>query len=487
MLLEIIQLDIIKIRGYIRTLKTSRNIFDEPVAALRSRLVNVPSDSTLSPIQHFLDWFEQIFSIKDLPTEPAPGVLLGYIVWARKAKKLYYRLLKLAFASSDDSLPRWIKIVFKLGRYGIAARAFVQTSIELPALFNPMVVESVPAPDKASYSIRDEAMPLTSMLRRVQGIEVDEAIPRLASIWNTNDPETFFRDSCSVDLVTHAEIQMVNFYDHNPLQRPQLRFIGVSKKSCYLCSQFLHMHPSGFYVSSCHQKLYLSWIPAPATDRKVYNKNKIITTDMSKKMEAIAREELAGRLGSRRIVPADSTAGVSLSGLTEWSKIEVADFAKRDRINANFTSHGEVADSDILPGPVALERLHAESRPGSVSEMTLSTPTGQSLMEGSDRSVSSIVFHFKYQGDETRQDIIMVDSILDPYTHHPSWSRLVELLNSDDSLGLVLQNSHVLFVNNNIRVRNERQFIACLQYLLNQGVWNSEVMIYDSGSSDQIF
>ena len=485
-LLQIIRLDITKIRQYVKTLQKARNLFGETIPALESRLVEALPHSILPPIQHFLVWFGQIFSIQDLPAEPDPEILLSYIRWAQKAKKTHLGFLKVAFSNSDQSLPRWLCIVFKLGRYGIAARALVQIASEIPALFNPIVVESIPAPRKARFSVRDE-MPLTCVLRRVPEIRPEETLSRLARIWNTTDAEAFFRRSCSVDLVTHAELQLISFYDHNWQQKPRLRFIGVSKKSCYLCFVFLAAHPENFWVSSCHQKLYLSWIPPPAMNHKVYKQYKAITVDMSKRMEAIARQELVGRLGSRRYpVPADSTAGVSLSGLTESRILETTEFEEHDEIEVDLESN---ADSHILSCPVQAVSLITQipkSQQVSTSEMDLSN--SREKFRGPDPlvSISSMVFHFRYLGDESRQDIITISSVLDPHTHSPSWSKLVELLNPDDNLGLVFKDSDVLIVNNHIRVRNERQFRACLQYLLNSGVLNSEVMICDSGSTPQL-
>lgn len=112
-------------------------------------------------------------------------------------------------------------------------------------------------------------------------------------------------------------MQLLNFYDNNPERRPPFRFIGVSKKSCFLCQGFLIRHPQSFNIASCHQKLYLNWRPLPAADRTVYRQYKTIITDLSKAMESIAKQELQHRLGLRRPVPPDSTASVSASGLSQ--------------------------------------------------------------------------------------------------------------------------------------------------------------------------
>lgn len=490
-LLRIIQLDMTKIRQYIRDLQKAEKIFRETIPSLESRLVEALRDPPLRPIQPFLDWFRQILSIQDLPPEPDPAILLGYIRWAQRAKDEYFEFLKAAFSNSDQVLPRWISIIFKLGRYGIAARALVQTASELPALFNPIFVQPIAAPPKARFEILKEDMPLTCVLRRVQEINIEDAIPRLARIWDTNDVEGFFRRSCSVDLVAHAELQILNFYDHNPEQMPRLRFIGVSKKSCYLCSVFLATHPEAFYVSSCHQKLYLSWIPPPAVNVTVYKLYRTITKDMTKRMEAIAKKDLSSRLGLRRLpVPADSTAGVSLSGLMESTTLKTTESVEHDKIDINLElnrrsglahseSHVKAIDSEFIPHPVSHTLQIAGSQRVSASEIDMSHAEQQFPKQESLASVFSMVFHFKYLGDERRQDIIKIDSFLDPYTQSPSWSKLVELLNPDDSFGLIFRDSDVLIFNGHIRVRNERQLLACLQYLQNSGTLNSEVVICD--------
>ena len=396
-----------------------------------------------------------------------------------------------SFSKGDQPLPRWVHIVFKLGRYGIAAKAMVRTASDLPALFNPIFVKAIGAPPRAQF-IRDEEMPLSCVLRRIAEIKPKETIPRLAQIWDTNDPESFFRRACPADLVAHAECQIVNFYDHNPEQMPRFQFIGVSKKSCYLCSVFLAAHPGGFCVSSCHQKLYLSWILPPALDAEIYRRYKVITAEMSKKMEVIARQDLVRRLGSKRHpIPADSTAGVSITGLTESRSLEATDFEEHDEsyveveVNTDTgqpdsTSHSRIANSHVLSHSVNLTPHITGSQRGSVNEVDISGR--QFEWQGSQVSVSSMVFHFKYPGGSRRQDIIMIGSILDPRTHTPSWSKLIELLNEENDFGLAFRGSDILIINNHIHVRNERQFIACLQYLLNSGVLNSEVMICDQRS-----
>lgn len=205
----------------------------------------------LPALQRFLVWFGNISAIKDLPSNAGPEELIIHVQWAREAKRHYLEFLKGAF-SFQSQLPGWVRAVFKLGRYSIASRVFVQLASEFPGLFNPMTVECVTAPAPTRFAIDSQELSLACVLRRVVGASADGYLARLASIWNTVEPEAHFRKACTLNLKAHAEIQLVGFYDHHPQFKPSFRFIGVSKKSCYLCRMFLTAHPDSFTTSSCH-------------------------------------------------------------------------------------------------------------------------------------------------------------------------------------------------------------------------------------------
>jgi len=91
--------------------------------------------------------------------------------------------------------------------------------------------------------------------------------------------------------------------------------------------------------------------------------------------------------------------------------------------------------------------------------------------------ITAMVFHFMRADNATRQDIVSIGDILGPSTNCPSWAKLVKILEIDDGLGLGFKEGREFFmVNNRIRVTNGRQFLACLQYLRNLKVLNSEVL-----------
>jgi hypothetical protein len=426
-----------------------------------------------SRLRSFLEWFAHVFAIRDLPPDPAPDNLVGHIRWALEARRTYLACLKTAFSAEGQTLPRWIYTILKLGRYAIASMALLQLASEFPHLFNPMLVEPAIAPQKVQFTLSRDEMPLTSVLRRlVNGHEADY-ISRLARVWSVVDAEAYFRDACTLNLPVHAEMQLLSFYDHNPGRRPAFRFIGVSKKSCFLCQRFLAGHPQSFSVSSCHQKLYLPWRPPPSTDPSIYRQYKTIITELSKVMEAAAREELQGRLGLRRPVPPDSTVGISLSGLTD------SDSARR-----GMQDDSAMTETVAMSGnSAARETPCATSSLQPIALVDLSSPdeelsqTPFSAFAASDSfSVTEMVFHVMRAGETRRQDIIALRDVMVSRSGIPSWIRLVEVLRDDSGVGF--KDGEFLMVNDRIRVANERQFLACLQYLRNAMALNSDVFVY---------
>lgn len=472
-LLKIITLDIAKIRHYLKDIRATKDILEEPVSAIELRLRESSMSifhADPSALQRFLKWFKQVFEIRDLPLDPEPAVLIRYIRWAQEAKQHYLEFLKGAFSTNTQQLPRWARKVLKLGRYGIACKVLVKLASEIPALFNPMIVKPVPAPVSTRFTFPEQELPLTCVLRRVVRRSANKYLSRLATVWNTVDPEAIFRTACPLTLTVHAEMQLLNFYDHNCQFKPSFRFIGVSKKSCYLCHTFLATHPESFVTSSCHQKLYVSWIPPPATDLKVYRKYKALTLQLSKKMEETAKQDLESRLGSsRRPVPAESTAGVSLSGLTSSS------------LARETTQHPVRSWSDSVESQNATEDVESEKSLCQTEVVNLTPYEEEELYLDSSNThpITAMVFHFMRADDATKQDIVSMGDILGPSTNYPSWAKLVKILETNDGLGLGFKEGREFFmVNNRIRVTNGRQFLACLQYLRNLKVLNSEVFVY---------
>jgi hypothetical protein len=164
----------------------------------------------------------------------------------------------------------------------VASQAMVQLALEFPSLFNPIVVEAVPAPPKHPSLLKALVWRACSEEWSQGGKQYTS---RLGRIWGAEDPEAQFRATCPSTLAIYTEVQLACFYDHNPVYRP-FRFIGVSKKSCYLYYKFLALHFGSFNVSSCCQKLYLSWNFLLTVTRQIRSHYNSISREISQVIES---------------------------------------------------------------------------------------------------------------------------------------------------------------------------------------------------------
>jgi hypothetical protein len=97
---------------------------------------------------------------------------------------------------------------------------------------------------------------------------------------------------------------------------------------------------------------------------------------------------------------------------------------------------------------------------------------------------SDIVVHFTRVGDTTRQDIIRMGDISDLSTHLPSWAKLVDIIEAGGKFGLgFVQRSECIVAEGQINTHNERQFLACLQYLRNNNRLNVEAAVCSAETS----
>ncbi|KAL1845423.1 hypothetical protein Plec18170_009779 [Paecilomyces lecythidis] len=478
-LLKIVQLDIARIQDYLRNVQDHRKKASYSRSDVSARILKSRPDTTLSDLELFFEWLENVLA--DKPDTHSD--LVRYIKIVQKAKRDYVDLLSVAFSNDGQPTPRWVAVLYKLGRYAVASRVFVQLAVEFPALFNPMTVEAIPAPDKTPFSRNEISLDL--VLRRLIGNREEEYRSRLARVWAQTDVETYFREQFPTSLAVHAEMQLLGFYDHDPQKLPSFRFIGVSKKSCYLCDKFLAIHPKSFRVSACHQKLYVSWIPPHSADSRIYAGYRSLTTTLTKTMETVAMQDLLQRLGTpRRQVPADSSAGVSFTGLSMSGSMQTrtrvsitpAVGVERSRTENSGSGTCNVRQLDQLLRPADPTSEETRSRALDHSSACDFTEDFNSYKEPCP--FSNMVFHFVRIDNFEGQDIVHIDDILDLRTQRPSWEKLVTLLEADSDSGLSYRRQmDTLMVNHRIIVSDERRLIACLQYLRNSGQLNVDVQV----------
>ena len=247
---------------------------------------------------------------------------------------------------------------------------------------------------------------------------------------------------------------------------------------------FLAAHPDSLCVSSCHQKLYLPWIPPPATDSSIYRRYKTITNELSKLIEAAAKHDIENRLGGqRRPIPADSIAGVSLSGLTDIVRRESPDLSQlQESLHVSssiLTERGEgkmrkeekTIQSSLSLHPinvVELTPVDIDIKPITSGKGDEAIATEQLINNSKFTSVLAMVLRFMRADELNKQDTVSIREIFDLSTNRPSWEKLLKILKADDGFGIAFkEGQQVSMINNQIRMSNERQFLACLQHLHN--------------------
>ncbi|KMU92132.1 hypothetical protein CIHG_09942 [Coccidioides immitis H538.4] len=468
---KIVHLDISRLREYVNYIRSHQTVLPHSRLKIQEQVLKIIPDLSQSAMEAFLEWLGSMLQMDGLEATPETEIIIRYLKLAQNARHNYLEPLKALFSMEGFHWQKWSSSVFKLGRYGVASKALSQLAAEAPHLFNPMTVHAVTAP---------------------AGATADQYLSRLAGIWAGSDPEQSFHQQCPDAIAVHAELQLAAFYDLHPEHRPSFRFIGVSKKSCYLCDRFLAVYPQSMSTSACHQKLYLSWIPPPTSSPQVYATYKTLVLKLTQVMEATIRQELIHRLGGpRRQVPPDSTCGVSLSGLTERSTIPVVSGALLssqtclEPMPPQFNKRAENVHGslEILEPMCVLPRsassLPAATLSGPDSNMALSRDGEWATKNEIQSPFNDIVAHFKRADDVSKQDIIQISDVIDPETHTPSWAKLVKILEteSDNDIGLRFKkDTDLMTLNGQIPMGNQRQLMACLQYVQNSGKLNLEIL-----------
>lgn len=311
-MLKIIDLNTDKISFIIEKLhnQSVRNIITNKVGNIEQ--IDFTIDE--AGAEAFKLWVVNLPILATLEPKSEPKLLLPHIEWAAKAKWVYSQYLEAMFCPDGGELPLWVNNIYKLGRYAVAAKAMLQLAVKEPSLFTPLHIAAIDAPKQEAFSLGPESAPLLTVIRRLTGGGHDHYISQLGQLWLVEDPETRFRKACRLTLTVHAEMQLLAFYDHHPELTPRLLFMGVSKKTCFLCNKFLARHPLAMSVSSCHQKLYPSWTPAPCTNPSIYNRHSKLIRELSQYLEETTARDLNTRLGILRPRVLDSTAGPSLPG-----------------------------------------------------------------------------------------------------------------------------------------------------------------------------
>ncbi|KAK1657030.1 hypothetical protein BDP55DRAFT_568143 [Colletotrichum godetiae] len=260
----------------------------------------------------FRTWVRNLPSLASLDARSHSTLLIPHVQWASRGRWMYSEHLERLFGLADGSLPLWLKYVYKLGRYFAATKAMLKLAVKQPSIFTGIHIEPIDAPEPEDFSLGTQREPLLTLLKKIAQSDPEVLREKLGQTWLTTDPETKLRRACKMTLIVHAEMQLLSFYDHHPHLTPRLLFMGTSKKACYLCNEFMSRHPLNVGVSASHQKIYPAWM-SPPCHTSVRKQQRARLWELSRHLEQAAVRDLETRLGTRRPMTMDSTAGPSLT------------------------------------------------------------------------------------------------------------------------------------------------------------------------------
>ncbi|CAI7621182.1 unnamed protein product [Penicillium pancosmium] len=224
-LLKIISMNCSRIHRYFKELKACYVPVGSRRPELERRISKYAVDTPSHHLESLLEWLDGIPAIQELDCTNEER-LLEFIRHAQRAKHDYAELLYASFRTDTGQLEKWLLIIFKLGRYGIASRAFAQLALEQPTLIAGMTVHAVMAPEEIPIS--HPGLDLDLILRRLDSSRVEIYLRRLSNIWKgKGSPHSYFSRQLPDHLAIHAELQLTSFYDDNPQLKPSFRFVGI--------------------------------------------------------------------------------------------------------------------------------------------------------------------------------------------------------------------------------------------------------------------
>jgi hypothetical protein len=263
--------------------------------------------------QQFRLWLEKCPFTGSPPHDWSKANLAMLIHWAAQARWHHAEQLETILRLDNSGNQAWLNCLHKIARYHSAIKSMVKLAVKESEIFVDISIREITAPNPRPFKFPYDGDPLFKVVHRLVGDDAHSTLEQLKKRLGTQDVEARLRKACRLNLTLHAEMQIVVFYKGNPECAPRLRFIGTSKKACFLCNKYLSQNSLSLQVSACHQKIYPSWMPPPYY--KAPGKHWSINfTKLSDAIETLTGRELkTGLSTAHRLGNYDSTAGPSLT------------------------------------------------------------------------------------------------------------------------------------------------------------------------------
>lgn len=195
-------------------------------------------------------------------------------------------------------------------------------------------------------------------------------------------------------LIVHAEMQMACFFEENREYKPY-PYIGISKKTCYLCAQFL-AHLRTFRTRASHAQLHPYWtlpIGTKARRTKVYS-----SPGMSLR---VVKQKLAEMIGTPTVTKLalrpESTTVWSARALISSGTVSLAN-SGRSRLTESRLVHSQLSTKAQLLHRVGLPPPHAlllaGTEPDQPSRETLQRPRGNEKTQDSHQDTARVRLDF---------------------------------------------------------------------------------------------
>lgn len=197
--------------------------------------------------------------------------------------------------------------IYFLGRLRSAYEKFKETAVQLQKSFSKLRIVCLPAPNSIRFT-------RSQVVERIQALARETGMPQPTKkqIRNALGQATEIRTFC------HAEIQLLlHLESHISPDDYPFPYLGCSKKSCWLCHQFLSRYKSrkadidNFYETrASHRRIYPLWhIRLPVDPRLQFYVSttlRDIQEFMSEKLTSIPRIQ--------RTAQAQSSANITVTG-----------------------------------------------------------------------------------------------------------------------------------------------------------------------------
>lgn len=159
----------------------------------------------------------------------------------------FRRLLSHYCLTRSSNLSKIIEKLGKIARFGRAAATIVQFASSVDHAYTSFCLEFVESCQRqinilSRRTVDHLRLRLPPYSTKMNGFRGEAQ--RLLRRWKK--------------YVVHAEILLLLFYEENPNKRALQNYIGVSKRSCYLCANLISLH-NKFRTEGDHQQLYCLW------------------------------------------------------------------------------------------------------------------------------------------------------------------------------------------------------------------------------------